>query len=174
MLVLREILLRFQQAAAPYNYLSFVYGARHELGVRSQSATGTGVWRGVMSHPAPGGAAPCRATARVDSLLCGDDCEEKRNAARRRAEESQFGTERPRVGAPSRHVATFAVSRPILACPAEERHRGREFGQVGKRLPGGAPGALFLAGVQLSEERPPDDAPTEAVQVGRGYIYVYI
>jgi hypothetical protein len=56
-----------------------------------------------------------------------------RKAARRRAEESQCGTERPQVGAQARHVASFAVSRPTLAVPGEERQRGRNVGQVGKK-----------------------------------------
>jgi len=57
----------------------------------------------------------------------------KRKAARRRAEESHCGTERPHVGAQSRHVPSFAVSRPTPAAPGEERQHGRDVGQVGKK-----------------------------------------
>ena len=56
-------------------------------------------------------------------------------AAHRRTEESQRGTERRHVGAQARHVASVAVSRPTVAAPGEERRRGRDFGQVGKKAP---------------------------------------
>jgi hypothetical protein len=73
----------------------------------------------------------------------GHRCKEREKPCIGRAEESHCGTERPHIGAQARHVASFAVSRPTLAARGEERERGRDVGQVGKK---GIPGEARVKG----------------------------